>query len=103
MKLFRPRRWIAGSARVAASGGGILAVLAACAIQEATPDEIAIVYNALHPQVAEFEAQRHCNQFGKTAVLVETMPAPPSLETLFTRSSRSLFKCVGPAAEDEVS
>lgn len=78
-------------------------MLAACAVQEASPDDIAIVYNALHPQVAEFQAQRHCNQFGKTAILVETMPAPPSFETLFTRSSRSLFRCVRPAAEDEVS
>lgn len=103
MKLLQAILWTIRSARVAALIAGILAVVAACAIQEATPDGIAIVYNALHPQVADFEAQRHCNQFGKTAVLVETMPAPPSLETLFTRSSRSLFRCVRPAAEDEVS
>ena len=48
----------------------------------------------MHPQIAEFEAQRHCNQFGKTAVLVETMPVRPSVETLFTRSSQSVFRCV---------
>ena len=103
MKFLQAIWWIARSARVAAPAAGILAVLAACAVQEASPDDIAIVYNALHPQIAEFKAQRHCNQFGKTAVLVETMPAPPSFETLFTRSSRSLFRCVRPASEDEVS
>ena len=79
----------------------ILAVLAGCAIREATPDDITIVYNAMHPQVAEFKAQRHCAQFGKTAVLAETTPVPPSFETLFTRSSRSLFRCARLAGPEE--
>ena len=101
MKLFRSGWWITRSPRVAATGVLILAVLAACAIREATPDDITIVYNAMHPQVAEFKARRHCNQFGKTAVLAETMPVPPSFETLFTRSSRSLFRCVPSAGDNE--
>ena len=101
MKLLRSRWWITRSPRVAAISMPILAVLAGCAIREATPDDITIVYNAMHPQVAEFKAQRHCNQFGKMAVLAETTPVPPSFETLFTRSRRSLFRCVPSAGANE--
>ncbi len=88
------RRHIEQSLRVAAIGLALTSVVAGCAVRDATPDGITIVYNAMHPQMAEFQAQRHCNQFGKTAVLVETMPVRPSVETLFTRSSQSVFKCV---------
>ena len=88
------RRNTEHSLRVAAIGLALTPVVVGCAVRDATPDGIAIVYNAMHPQMAEFQAQRHCNQFGKTAVLVETMPVRPSVETLFTRSSQSIFKCV---------
>lgn len=101
MKLPRSTWWITRSPRVAAISVAILAPLAGCAIRDATPDDITIVYNAMHPQVAEFKAQRHCNQFGKTAVLADTRPVPPSVETLFTRSSRSVFRCVPSAGAAE--
>jgi hypothetical protein len=68
--------------------------LTSCAVREATPNGITIVHNALHPEIADYEAQQHCAQYGKSAVLTETSPAPPSMDTLFTRSSRSVFKCM---------
>jgi hypothetical protein len=98
MKPFRPNSQPdCRSFKAAAIGLALMPVLAGCAVREATPDGITIVYNAMHPQVADYEAQQHCGDYGKTAVLVETMPVPPSFETLFTRSSRSVFRCV-PAA-----
>jgi hypothetical protein len=80
--------------KVVVAGLAMLPCLASCAVRDATPDGITIVYNALHPEIADYEARQHCAQYGKTAVLVETAPAPPSLDTLFTRSSRSVFKCM---------
>jgi hypothetical protein len=80
--------------KVAVAGLAVVPAFASCAVRDATPDGITIVYNALHPQIADYEAQQHCGQYGKSAVLVETAPAPPSLDTLFTRSSRSVFKCM---------
>jgi hypothetical protein len=80
--------------KVAVIGLAMLPAFAGCAVRDATPDGVTIVYNALHPQIADYEAQQHCAQYGKSAVLVETAPAPPSLDTLFTRSSRSVFKCM---------
>ena len=80
--------------RVAVIGLAMLAAFAGCAVQDRTPDGITIIHNALHPQIASSEAQRHCARFGKSAVLVETAPAPPSPGTLFTRSTRSVFACI---------
>lgn len=78
--------WVAGLA--------LVPLLIACAVRDATPDGITIVHNSLHPQFADFEARQHCSQFGKTAVLAEIMPVAPTVTTLFTRSSKSVFQCV---------
>lgn len=76
MKPFRPNSQPdCRSFKAAAIGLALMPVLARCAVREATPDGITIVYNAMHPQVAVYEAQQHCGDYGKTAVLVETMPA----------------------------
>jgi hypothetical protein len=72
----------------------VMPAFASCAVRQATPDGITIVHNALHPEIADYEAQQHCAQYGKSAVLVETAPTPPSLDTLFTRSNTSVFKCM---------
>ena len=80
--------------RMAVIGLAMLPAFAGCAVQDRTPDGITIIHNALHPQIASSEAQRHCARFGKSAVLVETAPAPPLPSTLFTRSSRSVFECM---------
>jgi hypothetical protein len=73
--------------------GLAMPAFASCAVSEATPDGITIVHNALHPEIADYEAQQ-CAQYGKSAVLVKTAPTPPSLDTLFTRSNSSVFKCM---------
>jgi hypothetical protein len=57
---------------------------ASCAVREATPDGITIVHNALHPEIAEYEAQQHCAQYGKRAVLSKQLP----LRRYWTRCSR---------------
>jgi hypothetical protein len=71
-----------------------LVSLLGCAVRDASPDGVTIVYNALHPEIADYRAQQHCNGYGKNAVLVETIPVAPSFETLFTRSTRSVFRCM---------
>jgi hypothetical protein len=69
--------------------------LAGCTTTEKSPDGITIEFNALHPGVAQLEANQHCQQFGKQAILVSTQAGTPSIATLFTRTSVSTFECVG--------
>jgi hypothetical protein len=85
---------------------GLMSVLAclsvaACATAEESPDGITIEFNALHPGLAQFEANQHCQKFGKQAVLVSTQAGTPSIATLFTRTSVSTFRCVGAVAIEE--
>ena len=79
--------WIAAAA---------LAV-AACTVRETSGDTITVQYDALHPELGQIEADRYCQQMGKSAVLVATKPGSPSLSMLMLNSTVGTFRCVGGA------
>jgi len=72
----------------------VLLVLAGCAVRHETPEGIVIEHNALHPELADIEAQKHCARYGKKAVLVKRTAAAPSPSLLYMRSRVSIYDCV---------
>jgi hypothetical protein len=69
-------------------------LLSACAVRHASPDGITIEHDALQPELAVVDAERHCEKYGKKAVLVKTTPEAPSPSLLYLNSSLSVFDCV---------
>ena len=76
------------------------AVLAACSVVHATPEQITVQFSTYHPDFAMNQATRHCAQFGKRPVLVRTEAVAPSLSTFFTNTWESTFDCVSPPPPD---
>lgn len=75
--------------------------VAGCTVRQTTADSISVEYDALHPEFGQIEANRHCQQFGKSAVLVATRPGTPSLSTMMLNSTIGTYHCtagMGPAA-----
>jgi hypothetical protein len=79
-----------GYAALAAAIG----LVAACAVRHAGPDGITIEHDALQPELAVIDAERHCEKYGKKAVLVTTTPEAPSASLFYLNSSLSVFDCV---------
>ena len=73
---------------------GLALWLAGCAVRHESPDGITIEHDAYQPELAAIEAQEHCSQYGKKAVLVQTSPAAPSASLLYLNSSLSMYDCV---------
>lgn len=73
---------------------GCLLLLSACAVRHASPDGIAIEHDAYQPALAAIDAMKHCDKYGKKAVLVKTTPPAPSASLFFLNSSLSVFDCV---------
>ncbi len=68
--------------------------LAGCAVRHESPDGIVIEHDAYQPELAAVEAQEHCSQYGKKAVLVGTSAPAPSASLLYLNSSLSTYDCV---------
>jgi hypothetical protein len=73
---------------------GIALWVAGCAVRHESPDGITIEHDAYQPELAAVEAQEHCSQYGKKAVLVKTSPPAPSASLLYLNSSLSMYDCV---------
>jgi hypothetical protein len=73
---------------------GLALWLAGCAVRHESPDGITIEHDAYQPELAAVEAQEHCAQYGKKAVLVNTSPPAPSRSLLYLNSSLSMYDCV---------
>ena len=73
---------------------GVGLLLAGCAVRHESPDGITIEHDAYQPELATVEAQEHCAQYGKKAVLVGTSPAAPSSSLLYLESRISMYDCV---------
>lgn len=73
---------------------GIVLWLGGCAVRHASPDGITIEHDAYQPELAAVEAQEHCSQYGKKAVLVKTSSPAPSAALLYLNSSLSMYDCV---------
>jgi hypothetical protein len=86
----RNRRPVRSLALAAASG----LLLAACAVRHASPEGITIEHDALQPELAVIDAERHCEKYGKKAVLVKTTAEAPSASLFYLNSSVSVFDCV---------
>jgi hypothetical protein len=69
-------------------------LLAACAVRHASSEGITIEHDAKQPELAVIDAERHCAQYGKKAVLVKTTPEAPSASLFYLSSSLSVFDCV---------
>jgi hypothetical protein len=70
------------------------ALLAACAVRHASPEDITIEHDAKQHELAMVEAERHCAQYGKKAELVKTTAEAPSASLFYLSSSLSVFDCV---------
>jgi hypothetical protein len=81
------------SMRVAVVVGLVLG-LVGCAVRHASPDGITIEHDAYQPELAAVEAEEHCAQYGKKAVLVKTSAPAPSTSLLYLNSSLSMYECV---------
>jgi uncharacterized lipoprotein NlpE involved in copper resistance len=68
--------------------------LAGCAVRQESPDGIVIEHDAYQPELATVEAEKHCSQYGKKAVLVGTSAPAPSASLLYLNSSISTYDCV---------
>ena len=73
---------------------GLSLLIAACAVRHESPDGITIEHDAYQPELATVEAQKHCDQYGKQAVLVKTTAPAPSASLFYLESSLSVFDCV---------
>ena len=73
---------------------GSLLLLAGCAVRHASPEGITIEHDAFQPELAVIDAKKHCDKYGKKAVLVKTTPPAPSPSLLYLNSSLSVFDCV---------
>ena len=68
--------------------------LVGCAVRHASPDGITIEHDAYQPELAAIEAEEHCSQYGKKAVLVKTSSPAPSSALLYLNSSLSMYDCL---------
>jgi hypothetical protein len=73
---------------------GFLLLIAACAVRHESPDGIIIEHDVYQPELATVEAQKHCDEYGKQAVLVKTTAPAPSASLFYLDSSVSVFDCV---------
>lgn len=73
---------------------GLALWLSGCAVRKASPEGITIEHDALQPELAAADAEEHCAQYGKKAVLASTSPPAPSAAFLFLNSSVSTYDCV---------
>ena len=73
---------------------GLLLLLAGCAVRHASPEGITIEHDAFQPELAVIDANKHCDKYGKKAVLVKTTPPAPSRSLFYLNSSLSVFDCV---------
>jgi len=73
---------------------GVGLLVAGCAVRHASPDGITIEHDAYQPELAGVEAEEHCAQYGKKAVLVKTSAPAPSSSLLYLNSSLSMYDCV---------
>ena len=69
-------------------------LLSACAVRHASPDGITIEHDALQPELAAVDAERHCAKYDKKAVWVKTTGEAPSASLFYLNSSLSVFDCV---------
>jgi hypothetical protein len=81
-------------ARPLAIAAAIGLLLSACAVRLASPEGITIEHDALQPELAVIDAERHCEKYGEKAVLVKTTPEAPSASLFYLNSSLSVFDCV---------
>ena len=68
--------------------------LAGCAVRQEGPNGITIEHDAYQPDLAAADAEEHCAQYGKKAVLVGTSQPAPSPSLLYLESSISIYDCV---------
>jgi len=69
----------------------MLALLAACSTQQADATGIVIQHSAAHAGGAQWQADRHCAQFGKKALLAQKAPKQSDY---LVETNVSVFDCV---------
>jgi len=74
---------------------GVVIGVTGCAVQ-VTGKQVSVVHPADKFFVAEWQAERHCDQFGLTAKHAQTSPMTSSASTLYFQTRTSVFECVEP-------
>ncbi len=69
----------------------LLALLAACSTQQGDETGVVIQHSAAHGGGAQWQADRHCGQFGKKAVLAQKAPKQSDY---LVETNVSIFDCV---------
>ena len=69
----------------------LLVMLAACATQQGDETGVVIQHSSAHGGGAQWQADRHCAQFGKKAVLVQKAPKQSDY---LVETNVSTFDCV---------
>lgn len=69
----------------------LLAVPAACSTQQGDKTGVVIQHSAAHAGGAQWQADRHCAQFGRKAVLAQKAPKQSDY---LVETNVSLFDCV---------
>ena len=69
----------------------MLGLLAACSTQQGDETGVVIQHSAAHAGSAQWQADRHCAQFGKKAVLAQKAPKQSDY---LVETNVSTFDCV---------